>query len=328
MSWIKRNLSFVIGGLVAVGLLGSGGYYIYQSWSQNGAARDSLNETYNDLDQLTRKTPSPGNDQINNIDIAVAQRKQLTDWMTSVTGLFQPIPPIPQGMTVADSATFRTALAVTIKQMQEAAAAANVSLPPNYGFSFEAYRNQLNLPVASLPDLSVQLGEVKAITDILLNARVNALDGIQRLRISDTDTAGPGTDYLDDQATTNNLGVLTPYAVSFRSFTPEIAQVLAGFAACSNAIIVKSISVQPAGGTDANGMATGPDGNPVNPMNPMGNPPGMMPGMAPGMPPGYGMERPPVAAPPSTHGGLPTVLKEQMLSVKLQLAVVKLLPQK
>ena len=327
MSWIKRNLTFVIGGIVALGLLGAAGFYIYQSWNANGDARDKLNETYNALDALTKKNPSPGNEQVNNIAIAAEQRGQLSNWMASVTGYFQPIPPIPEA-NAADSSVFRSALAQTIKDLQDSAGKASVTLPSNYGFSFEVYRNQLNLPTLSLGALAVQLGEVKAITGIMLAARVNGLDSIQRLRIADNDTSGPANDYLDDHAVTNDLGVLTPYAVTFHSFTPEIAKVLAGFAGSPNAFIVKSISV------DRAGSANGPDNqaggpNPQMAPNPFG---GMLGGP---MPPGafgggpFGRPQPVAPAPVvSAKGGLPTVLKEQMLKITLQLEVVKLLPKK
>ena len=99
----------------------------------------------------------------------------------------------------------------------------------------------------SLGPLAVQLGEVKAISEILFAAGVNQLDGIQRVRVSDDDVNGPQTDYLDDIAVTNDLAVLTPYHVTFRAFSPEIAQVLAGFASSPHGFIVKSINVQPAG---------------------------------------------------------------------------------
>ena len=157
MAWIKRNLAFVIGGVVALGLLVAAGFYIYSSWSQNNAARDKLNETYGTLDALTKKTPSPGNDKVNNTQIAVDQQKQLLEWMSSVSGFFQPIPAIPPAIgDSGNSAVFRSALATTIKSLQDQAANVSVGLAPNYGFSFEAYRNQLNLSPASFAPLSVQ----------------------------------------------------------------------------------------------------------------------------------------------------------------------------
>jgi uncharacterized protein YdcH (DUF465 family) len=326
MAWIKRNLAFVIGGAVALGLLIAAGFYIFSSLSANDAARDKLAETYNTLDGLIKQTPSPGNDKVNNIQIAADQQKQLAEWISSATGYFQPIPSIPPDFQDnGNSAVFRSALATTIKQMQDQAANVSVLLPPNYGFSFEAYRNQLNLASAALAPLAVQLGEVKALTDILFAARVNSLDSIQRLRISDSDASGPQSDYLDDHATTNDLAVLTPYAVTFRSFTPEISQVLASLAASKYGFIVKSVSVQPAGAAgasaspDQGGQASMP-GLPMPGLPPPSMPPPSMP------PPGYPPAQP--ATPPPAKGGLQTILKEQLLRVTLQIEIVKLLPKK
>ena len=67
MAWIKRNLFFVIGGILALGLLGAAGFYNYKGWSHNSAAFDKLNEIYGTLRNLTGKKPSPGNDKVDNI---------------------------------------------------------------------------------------------------------------------------------------------------------------------------------------------------------------------------------------------------------------------
>lgn len=336
MAWIKRNLAFVIGGVVALGLLVAAGFYIYQSWNQNNAARDKLNETYATLQTLSKKPVSLSSDRTNNTQIAQEQQKQLLDWMSSVSAFFQPIPSIPPGGESGNSAVFRSALATTIKGLQDEAANVSVGLSPNYGFSFEAYRNQLNLSPASLAPLSLQLGEVKVLADILLAARVNSLDSIQRLRISDSDTTGPAGDYLDAAPTTNELAILTPYAVTFRSFTPEISQVLAGFATSKYSMIVKSISVQPAGAAGTSGGTDLPPGQnmpmpgmpgerPYMPGYPGAGYPGAgMPGM--GMPGANGL--PPAGQPATSKGGLQTIIKEQLLRVTLQIEVVKLLPKK
>jgi hypothetical protein len=141
----------------------------------------------------------------------------------------------------------------------------------------------------------VQLGEVKTISEILFAARVNAFDGIRRVRISDDDTAGNQSDYIDEHPTSNQQAVMTPYVVTFRSFTPELARVLTGFASAPNLFIVKSISVQPAAAAgDASGVGRLPD-------QPM----------------------PPVTG----KGGLQTVLKEQLLRITLEVEFVKLLPR-
>ena len=73
MSWIKRNLFFVVGGAVAVALLGAGGFYIYKGLTRNSEATEKLNEHYSTLKTLQSKSPAPGNDKINNTAIAKEQ---------------------------------------------------------------------------------------------------------------------------------------------------------------------------------------------------------------------------------------------------------------
>jgi hypothetical protein len=251
MGWIKRNLIFVIGVALAVGLLGAAIYYDCVSWNHNQDAFLKLNEIYTSLAALAKQTPSPGNGQVDNIAAAREQEARLRQWVEQSRKYFQPIPRIPASGPLSNE-SFGHALSATIKQLQDAAAVANVQLPPQYSFSFTTDVGRLKFADNSLGPLSTQLGEVKAITEILYAARVNALDGIQRVPVSDDDKGGPQTDYLNDQPVTTDLGVLTPYQVTFRAFSPEVAQVLEAIAAAPHGLIVKTISVQPVGsGTGA-----------------------------------------------------------------------------
>lgn len=59
MAWIKRNLLFAIGGLIALLLLGAAAYYDLEGWNHNSAAFDKLNEIYGTLKQLADQKPSP-----------------------------------------------------------------------------------------------------------------------------------------------------------------------------------------------------------------------------------------------------------------------------
>ena len=224
MAWIKRNLFFVVGGILAIGLLGAAGYYNFTGWSHNTAAFARLNEIYGTLRDLTSKKPSPGNDKINNIEAAKEQEAQLRDWIREAGSYFQPIAPIPNtGTNAVTSEAFAAALRRTIDQLQHEADTASVTLPPRYGFSFEAQRVMVTFSPGGLGPLAQQLGEVKTLAEILFTARVNSLDGIQRVRVSTDDTAGSQTDYFEGRSVTNNLAVLTPYLITFRSFTPEVA---------------------------------------------------------------------------------------------------------
>lgn len=315
MAWIKRNLFWVVGGVIALALLGGAGFYIWQGWSHNSSALDNLSSVVSQLNALNQKNPAPGNDKINNTEIAREQGRQLQEWSSNATAFFQPIPAIPPGATV-DGPAFSTALQKTIEQLTHEADGSQVLLPHPYEFSFTSEKGKMTFAPAGLNALAAQLGEVKTICEILFAAKINAIDTIKRARVSDDDVnGGAAEDYTDQLPVTNEVAVITPYVVTFRCFTPELARVMEGFATSSNAFVVKSVNVQ-----RADNSASGPvAGNPVNPMNPMN--PNYPPGM-PGMPP------PAVAPPPAAgKGGLPTILKEQQLRVTIEVDLVKLLPK-
>jgi len=301
MTWIKRNLFFVIGGVLALAMLGAAGFYDFASWKRNSAALDKLNDVYNQLREYASHKPSPGRNG-ENIQLANQQTAQVREWITQARNYFRPIAPIPNPTNgLISNEIFADALHRTIDQLQHDATNANVAIPLQYTFSFEAQRSRVKFAPGSLNALAAQLGEVKTIAQILFAARVNQLDGIQRARASDDDASGPQTDYLADSSVTNALTVVTPYAVTFRAFSPEIAQVLAGFASSPHGFVVKSINVQPAGMVQAGG------GSDMG----MGAPPPTMP--ASGFTPG--------------RSGPQTVLQEQLLRATIEVEIVKLLPK-
>lgn len=331
MAWIKRNLFLAVGGVIALLALGGAGFYIYKGWDRNSAAFTSLNEVVGTLKGLTDQKPVPGSGKVDNVAIAKEQDKQVHDWIASTAGYFQPIPPIPAG--VISSEAFAGALRRTVDQLQKEAESSGVVLPPKYDFSFSAQRPLVKFaPGTEL--LAAELGEVKAIAGILFTARVNALDSIQRVRVTEDDTLGPQSDYIEQHPITNELAVITPYVVTFRCFTLELSRVMAGFATASNTFIVKSVNLQPAGAASALGAL--PGGNPE-----------VMPGMAPGMVPTrplaeggfannpynpYGQpaamqQAAAAAAAAAGKGGSQTVLKEQLLRVTAEVGLVKLLPK-
>src|ERR1700690_70369 len=132
MAWIKRNLFFVVGGILAIGLLGAAGYYNYQSWSHNSAAFDKLNDIYGKLRDLGNQNQKrgPGNDKINNIEAAREQERQLREWIRKAGDYFQPIAPVPNPPNgVVSSEEYAAALRRMIDQLQREADNASVALP-------------------------------------------------------------------------------------------------------------------------------------------------------------------------------------------------------
>src|SRR2546426_6551009 len=102
MNWIKRNLYFVVGTVVAVALLGAAGWYFYSTWKANAEILDKLKEQYASLDRLIHQPIHPGRPpQSDNIKLAKEQQQQLSDFKQQVRKTFARIPSIPEGPKVA-----------------------------------------------------------------------------------------------------------------------------------------------------------------------------------------------------------------------------------
>ena len=310
MGWLKRNLIFVVAGAVALGLIGAGGFYIYKDWTRNSKASTQLGEIYTTLKDLQQRKPAPGNNKINNTAIAREQQQQMQAWIATAQKYFRPVPAIPSGAVTSEA--FASALRRTVDQLQHEADDSSVTLPPKYDFSFSAQRPLVKFADGSLEPLAVQLGEVKTLAETIFSTRINALDGIQRIRVSVDDAQGPQGDYTDEHPVTNDLAVITPYVITFRCFTPELARAISAFATSSNTFLIKAINVEPAGSAEA---AAAPA---EAAMAVYGRYRRLSPEFAP-----------PPTAPAMTagRGGLQTVLKEQLLRVTMEVGFVKLLPK-
>lgn len=323
MPWVKRNLYFLVFSAVAVLLLGLSGYYCYSKWSLNASNQKKLDAGYAELNRLMSQHPNPGNKEVNNIEIAKQQQAQLRAEMAREREFFKRIPPIPASSPVT-SENFAAALRRTIDQLQHTAAASSVIVPPQYSFSFKAQRQRVRFASGSLQPLAVQLGDIKVICEDLFQAKINSLDNVRRQRISSDDMQGPQSDYIATASVTNDLAVLTPYEVTFHSFSGELAKVLSNLANDPHGLIVRAITVESGSAATANGpgaFGTGPTpaNTPFAVENRMHNP--EFGGSNPQRP---GYQKPTRY----TKGGLAIVLDEQPIKVTLQLDVVNLLPKK
>ena len=337
MDWIKRNLIFVVSAAVALGLMGAAGFYSFSGWNHNADELKKLNGGYEELKRLNTLNPHPGGGKVDNIKLAREQQKELQAFMAKAAAYFERIAAIPDATNVSGK-EFSSALQQTIDQLQREATNNSVILPPKYRFSFEAHLGRVQFAAGSLGPLAVQLGEVKTIVSILNSAKINALDGIRRERVSVDDAAGSPTDYLDTKSTTNELAVMTPYEVTFRSFTPELASVLSGLAASPHGLLVKSINVEPAP------APTVPDPSvtsvaPIYYANPTAAP-SPQPDSGAAFRSRYGIgggkdrygpatpAAPMAVATPTAKPTIQTLVKERQLKIVMLIHVVKLLPPK
>lgn len=363
MEWIKRNLLFVIGSLLSIGLMVLAAMYLMSGMRKNDVALEKLNAEYEQLKRLNSQSPHPGDEQTDNIAAAKSQRQDVVQEIDKADELFRSIQPIP-AETNLNSARFAGALKKTIDQLQNNAARGGVELPTNYYFSFTAVQNRIQFDRAGLQPLAAQLGDVKAICSVLLDARVNALDSVQREKVSSHDfEAQQTTDYLTESSVTNEIGVLVPYEVTFRCFSSELAAVLSGYASSPYGLIVRAMNVEPVaqrgtGFGDADTMggfapaiapryvtpqpATPPPVDPPTGYGGGGGGYGQFTGGGGGG--GYGQfmggaKTPAYPAPttptyvaptrtPVRRGGLPTVLDEKQFKVTMLVQVVRLTPNK
>jgi len=262
MEWIKRNLLFVVGSVVALVLMGLAAYYLVSGSHKNDQALEQLNAEYALLERLNNQNPHPGDDKTDNIAAAKQQKKEVGAFIEKMSSVFEPINPIPDGTNV-NNAMFAGSLRKTIDKLQSDAAKSGVQVPTNFYFSFTAVRDRIMFDRAGLPALAAQLGEVKAICDVLIDARVNALDAVRRERVSVHDyEAQQAADYLMESSVTNEIAILAPYEVTFRCFSSELADTLAGFASSPHGLIVRAMNVEPAVMSGAAGMGMDPYGNP------------------------------------------------------------------
>ena len=321
MSWIKRNLFFVIGAAVAVVLLGLAGWYLYSEWNLNNENSSKLEAAYAELTRISSKPQNAGNEKTDNIKNAREYTAKVREVINKTHNYFKPIPPLPPGINVSSEA-FAAALRRTVDELTRSAANSSVTLQPKYDFSFAAQRPLVKFAPGSLDPLAAELGEVKAVCDVLFKAKVNTLYNLRRVRVSPDDLSGPQSDYLETSPVTNDLAVLVPYEVTFYGFSAELAAVLAGFANEPHGFIVTTVNVEPgvpsSTPTDAP-VVTMAEGAYPSPMSRYryGNPAAYAP------PPVA-----PVATPATGMGGSPVMLDEKQLKVTMGVSVVKLLPKK
>ena len=196
--------------------------------------------------------------------------------------------------------------------MQQDAQRNNVTLPiTNYWFTFQSQRSSVEFK--GLEALASELGDIKAISSILINARVQAIVYLKRPRASDDDSGY--TDYVDRKAQTNDWAVVTPYEITFQGFSGDLARVAAGLANAKQCFIIRTVAVDKAPAAPTPSSA-----------QPMMNPAMMQMNARYG--PGYagrsfGQPQVMPGVPPPASRGLNTLLDENKLRFTLQLDSVR-----
>jgi hypothetical protein len=251
MLWIKRNLGFVVGGAVALALMGFAGWFLYSQLRESRGVSEQLEQKLIELRSLYSRKPFPNT---NNIALAREQQKVVAKHQEEARRFFMPTG-FERTIGPNDDEAFKNLLETTIHELHQSAKNHRVRVPTNrFSFSFEAQRTKARFASGSIPTLTTQLADIKAICAILFEARVNSLDGVRRVPVPNSDDQGSTAvasdyiTYLDFR--TNKVGVITPYEFTFRSFSGELASALTGFLESKHGFIVKGVLVEPAPAAD------------------------------------------------------------------------------
>ena len=238
MAWIKRNLYFVITLAVGIILIGGAGYFVYTAIGANSEAQTNYASALSDLTTLQQKKPFRDDD---NIKLAKEDSQRVAQLAKEMGNAFVNFPPPPQ----VDPQEFIACLNSNLIFFRTEATNANVQLvAPDYTFSFSAEASTLSFPGGtSFGPWLQQLEEISAIVDILCAAKINSLDALQRAPVAGEDPAG--ADYVQSAISSNQVAVISPYKISFRGFSEEIANVLKGFAESPHCFLIKDLQVSP-----------------------------------------------------------------------------------
>lgn len=316
MAWIKRNLFLVVGGFLALVLLGAGGYYFWTNRQKNKAIETQLEENKSTLTRLVNQDPSPNR---TNIARAKQEFEKARAAVQEAKQFFQPIP-----FEAVTGQAFKSLLDQTLFDLQRKADEMSVALPSQqYAFTFAHQKMQLQFPAEAFPALPQQLAEIRAICDILFDAKVNRLITVRRSRLYSEEPVSQ-VDHHDMTPQVNEaVGVASnPYEVTVHAFTPELAAALEAFYKSTNGLVVKSVQVE---------VAPAPSVDPNAPSNVTTTPftTGIVPGtpaaaLQAGVRPFPGGRQPGVA--PRPQETIKTVLNERLLKITMVIEVMRTLP--
>ena len=239
MPWIKKNLTLVLGGLIGLVLLGGSAFFLFSEAQREASINTQLEEKRAEWTRLNGLNPSPDEKNIKAVKEEAARLEQLS---TKLSQAFKPVEAPP----VNDTFSLRLLVETTISSLTREAEAAGVNLPDRYAFTFQRLRD---LPGQfesnGIPRLAEQVAQISQICRVLYDAKIHSLDTLRRPPVLKDE--GSGADYLTKRGATNQWVIRTPYDLSFRAFSSELAEVIRGLAALDQCVVIKTINIEQIG---------------------------------------------------------------------------------
>lgn len=316
MVWLKRNLGLAIGGAIALALMALAGWFLWSKIQGEREVTGLLEDATQRFKDILTRPVHPGNEKVNNVELAKEEHARLQKFLEKVKSQIV-TPDIPKDLSNRD---FRAMLDNTITELQRDAEKVGMTLPSSsgvmgatgaakdYWFTFGSQKTAVEFK--SLENLTYALMDIRAICEVLNNAKVHDLVGLRRTPASTDET---GTDFISDRkASTNEYTIVTPYEVTFQAFSGELARVLEGFIQSKRCFIVKNVAMDKAPAASAAPQQFFPQTGYMDPRMRGRYGPMMQPAM-------------PVAPAPTTRPGM--MLDENKLRFTLQVDSVRLKPE-
>jgi|TARA_B100000959_G_scaffold208628_1_gene219112 hypothetical protein len=320
--YIKRHAAALVGLVLAIGF-GVFGYMKMGEWK--GTIDEAENSYKGEMDSranLEKGQAMGGSQGVKvseaNVDEANKEAEIHQEFIKKAAEVIQQIKVDPMS-----SPQFKTYMDSVIVEMNQRAVESFVEIqrdPTNtsdrirYNFTFMNLRPVPQLARDQIPELQMQLRDIRTIAGVLFRSRVHSIESLQRTRVTSEDkSAGLSRDFLDTRKRyTNNVTVVRPYKVRFRCLSGGIARALNGFASERDFVVIRKVEVTQLGAEapNAGGGAGGMPG--------MGGIPGMGGSPSAGGSPGSeGGE--PGGLPGGGIGGAPMVKPKKSLT-PLQMA--------
>lgn len=236
MPWIKKNLMLVLGGLVGLILLGGSGFFLFSEASREGGINAQLEEKRGEWERLNNLNPYPDEKNIKFVKEEAARVGKLA---SSLRDGIRPV----EVAQVTDTFSLKLLIETTISNLRKEAEEAGVALPDRYAFTFQRLREMPQFNSNGIPKLAEQVSEVATLCRVLFDAKVHSLDTLRRAPVLREEGGAP--DYLTKRGATNQWVIRTPYDLSFKAFSSELAEVIRGFAALDSCISIKTINIEP-----------------------------------------------------------------------------------
>lgn len=275
MPWIKKNLTLVLGGLVGLVLLAGSGFFLFSQLNRESEVDAQLLAKKEEWTALNDRNPFPDD---KNIRATKEEAARVQKVAAELRETIRPVP-VPE---VRDTYGLRLLIETTISELSQEADDAGVNVPDHYAFTFQRLREHAgDFNSNGIPKIAEQVSQVATLCRVLFDAKVHSLDTFRRASVLKEET---GSDYLTKKGITNSFGVVrTPYDLSFRSFTTELAAVLNGLAELDQVVVIKTINIEPTSlprpTRHGPSMTVAPTMTPQVPMQSMG-PGGMDPALA------------------------------------------------